>query len=647
MAKSWYGRDVESVRQFLKTWGQGGANKNRWQRWFWLYIQTMVSCLAIQENALVEVELGYKVDIPVVKWLFTIFQKTDGWGMETIFLMAGIGCMFYIVQEYPLWRNRWLSILALFFGICMVFGRSYYDLGNWNYIFHGRLQFGLACFVAAGYYWLFKNLFILMRIAINKWNLAGNMPNGKIGRWLFVRHPFLGPLLVMAVCDIPFLISFAPGLLHADAQYEMWMYLGAATWTGHYPVAYTWLMGQLLHISRTLCGMDGLAVFIYTSTQCVVQWSVFAYANYIFGKLKVPVILRWFSLIYFAIYPFWQYWGFLVVKDSAYYIAFLLLVLLLVHILIEGRIQWFQWLLLAGSSVALAHTRTNGTYVLVVFCGLLVVIYRKYWKVCVPILLSLVVSCYMVENIYMVQKGIASGGVGEALSIPLQQTARYARDHYDDITEEEMEILTHICQMDMQTFGEVYNPEISDPVKAGFIAHPTMEELTSYFKVWFAQLMRHPDTYIQAFLNHVYGYFYPNREDFWEGIGHYGLFQGKQYWDDGVLNYKFMVKDRKARDLFEQGAHWVKRLPLIGMLYSCGFHNYILIACIVFLLANKRYRDMLILVPSILTVLVCLVSPVDAYIRYMLPVMAAMPVNIAWCYYAVAKAKAGEKEEIT
>ena len=55
---------------------------------------------------------------------------------------------------------------------------------------------------------------------------------------------------------------------------------------------------------------------------------------------------------------------------------------------------------------------------------------------------------------------------------------------------------------------------------------------------------------------------------------------------------------------------------------------------------------MLILVPSILTVLVCLVSPVDAYIRYMLPVMAAMPVNIAWCYYAVAKAKAGEKEDI-
>ncbi len=86
---------------------------------------------------------------------------------------------------------------------------------------------------------------------------------------------------------------------------------------------------------------------------------------------------------------------------------------------------------------------------------------------------------------------------------------------------------------------------------------------------------------------------------------------------------------------------------MIGMLYSCGFHNYILIACAVFLLAQKRYREMLVLVPSILTMLVCLVSPVDAYIRYMLPVMAAMPVNIAWCHYAARKVKADEKEEIT
>lgn len=623
------------------------VGKNAWGCWGWLGIQTMVSCLAVQDSALVELEWGYKADILLIKYFFAIFQEMNGWGMEMIFLLGGIGCMFYAVREHPLRRNRWISVLALFFGICMVFGRSYYDLGNWNYIFHGKLQFGLACFVVTGYYWLFKNFFLLLKMAVDRWNLERSEIKGKIGQWLFVRHPFLGPLIVTAVSGIPFMISFAPGLLHADAQYQMWMSLGEASWTSHYPVAHTWVLGKLLPISRSLCGTDGLAVFAYVAIQFAAQCVVFAYASYILGRLEAPILLRWLTVLYFAVYPIWQDWGFVVVKDSAYYIAILLWVLLVIHILIEGRTQWYQWLLLVGSSIVIAHTRTNGAYVLLLFCIVLILLYRRYWRLCIPILSSLFLTCFFVQNIYMVQKGIESGGIGEALSIPLQQTARYAKEHYDDITEEEMMLLSYICQKDMQSLGEAYNPELSDPVKASFLPHPTSEELASYFKVWFSQLIRHPDTYIQAFLNHVYGYFYPNREDFWEGIGRYSLFQGKQYWDDGVLNYKFVVEDRKFRDMFEQGAYWVKRLPLIGMLYSCGFHNYILIACTVFLLAHKKYREMLVLVPSILTVLVCLVSPVDAYIRYMLPVMAAMPVNIAWCRYATLRVKATEKEQIT
>lgn len=513
----------------------------------------MVSCLAVQDSALVELEWGYKTDIPLIKYFFAVFQKMSGWGMETIFLMAGIACMFYAVREHPLRRNRWISALALFFGICMVFGRSYYDLGNWNYIFHGRLRFGLACFVVAGYYWLFKNFFLLLKTAADRWNLGRSTPEGKIGQWVFIRHPFLGPLIVTAVSGIPFMISFAPGMVQADAMEQMWAYLGKFPWTGHHPVAYTWLLGQLLHISRSLFGGDDFAIFLYTVTQSVAQWTVFAYGGNILGKLKAPIMLRWFALLYFALYPMWQDWGLTVVKDSPYYIALLLFLLVVVHILIEDRIRWYQWMLLIVCSVVISHTRNNGIYVLVLFCGTLVLAYRKYWKLCIPILLSLFLSCYLVQNIYMVQKGIASGEIGETLSIPLQQTARYAREHYEDITEEEMEILTHLFQKDMNTLAEVYDPEKSDPVKAGFLPHPTSEELASYFRVWCAQLVRHPDTYIQAFLNHIYGYFYPNREEYGNRIGYYSLFQGKQYWDDGVLNYKFMVEDRKVRDMFEQG----------------------------------------------------------------------------------------------
>ena len=137
-----------------------------------LFLKVMVSTLAVQGGVLTLLEWGYPVDLPVVKWFFTIFQKMDGWGMGALFFLTGIVCIFYIVRNHPLQKNRALSVLCAFFAVCTLFGKSYYDLGQWSYIFHGRLQFGLACFVGAGYYWLYKNAVILCKFACDKWNLG-------------------------------------------------------------------------------------------------------------------------------------------------------------------------------------------------------------------------------------------------------------------------------------------------------------------------------------------------------------------------------------------------------------------------------------------------------------------------------------------
>ena len=279
-------------------------------------------------------------------------------------------------------------------------------------------------------------------------------------------------------------------------------------------------------------------------------------------------------------------------------------------------------------------TRNNGIHVLVLFFIVLICSCKKYWKVWLLILISVFVSNYITQNIYVNHKGIIPGPVGEMLSIPLQQTGRYVKEHYDDITESEEEILSKMFSVELSELAEKYNPELSDPVKEEFAANPSMEDLTAYFKVWLAQLCRHPDTYIQAFLNQIYGYFYPDRYEFHEGIGRYYI-GNAEHWQDGHLDMSFAMEYREYRDFAEKEADLVNRIPLIGMLYSSGFHNYILIGCVVALLANKKSRQLVVLVPSLLTVLVCLASPVNAYLRYMLPVMAALPVNLAWCFYKI------------
>lgn len=99
---------------------------------------------------------------------------------------------------------------------------------------------------------------------------------------------------------------------------------------------------------------------------------------------------------------------------------------------------------------------------------------------------------------------------------------------------------------------------------------------------------------------------------------------------------------QEFRDYYKDMEGIVARLPIIGMLYSCGLHTYILIGCFAVLCHLKKRKGLVILFPSVVTVVMCLMSPVNAYERYMLPVMALLPVNIAWCYYMV---RGGESVE--
>jgi hypothetical protein len=593
--------------------------------------KALMGAMAMQGSALTELEWGYVVDIPVVKYFFAIFRNVNGWGMEVIFLAVAMACMFYLVRKHPLQRSPWIRGISLFFGICMVFGRSYQELGNWNYIFHGKLQFGLACFVIAGYYWAFQNGMILLKAAVDKWELSSEAPRRRVEKWLFEKHPFLGPFTVIAALELPFLINFFPGTLQWDAHAQFWTYIGALQpWTAHHPVASTWLLGQCLHVSRTVFGNDSMALFLYAGPQFVVQWFVFAYEVYMLNRMKTPVFLRWSALLYLTLFPLLQIWGFTVSKDSCYYVYLVLLATVVMHILYEKKVVLWQWILIPICSGVVTGMRNNGIYVLILFCIIALAAYFRYWKVYVLILVS-ALGVLSMEKIYMAQKDIPSGPIREMFSIPLQQTARYVKEHYEDITEEEMEVLSHMFRVEVAELSALYNPDISDPIKEEFLRNPTAQELSDYFRVWFGQFWKHPDTYIQAFLHHTYGYFYPNREAYFEGIGYYYI-GNEQHWQDGYLDMEFAVKYQELRDMYEQGGYYWKRAPVVGMLYSCGFQNYILIGCMVYLLAHKKYRELAALAPALLTMLVCLASPVDAYLRYMLPVVAAMPLNVGWCH---------------
>ena len=147
--------------------------------------------------------------------------------------------------------------------------------------------------------------------------------------------------------------------------------------------------------------------------------------------------------------------------------------------------------------------------------------------------------------------------------------------------------------------------------------------------------MRHPDTYIQAFLNQIYGYFYPdcpNHGDYLT-VTYIG---NSEHWQDGHLDMEFTVKNGVLREFLRHTVYTVEKMPVLSLFYGCGIYTWLLLGAVAGMLARGKRRELCVLVPEFAVLLICLVSPVNGYLRYMTPVMAALPLWLAWWFYQTA-----------
>lgn len=582
---------------------------------------------------------GYTMEVPVAKYFYTVFNSIDGWGIETIFMALGLGVVFYSVRDRQ--KNARISGLSVIFAICTTFGISYAKTNSWDCIFLFGLQFVLAVFVMVGYYFLYKNCLLFLGYIFEKKSAwFTRKPSCRIEKLLFEEHPFLGPFLFIMICAVPWLIAFFPGPLQWDAYAQLRQGLGVEDINGHYPVFMTEWMSGCIRLGRLLFRSDSIGLFLYTGPQFLCQTVVFAYASLVMSRKRVPVLISWGSLFFWGVYPYFQIWGFTMVKDSIQYISVLLLVTVLIEVISsEMKLKGYQIVLFIISVAGITLSRNDGRYVVLITIIFAVIFYRKYWKLFLGgtcVCLALVGA----QNLYMSHFQISQGEVGEMLSIPLQQTARYLKEHYDEITEEEAEVLGRGFTVSLKQVGEIYDPIISDPVKANFLAAPDASYLKEYFSVWFHQMLKHPDTYLQAFINHTYGYFYPNVHNYGYYLAYFS-FGNTEHWQESYIDIQFAMDSPYVRRILEHTLYLTEKLPVVSMFLSAGFYVYVLLGEFVFLFSRNR-RSIAVLIPGFCVVLICMASPVNGYLRYIMPVMATTPVILAWCYIVSEKSRERE-----
>lgn len=534
--------------------------------------------------------------------------------------------------------QKYYFLLAILLATFMIIGRKQDAHKDLKYIF-------IAAPMYIGYIILFWGGAILLDFEIlQRIKTFSGKSIGKISSFVFEKHPLIAPMAVIWLCRLPWLIAFYPCTVSWDGATQILDFYGRELFTNHHPPLVSFLYGNITWYSNQ-AGIDNIGMFMIPIMQVLLSSFAAARGCQLLKKLKAPIILRWCSLLYYAAFTVWCIYDCTIIKDTLYYPLVLLFGIKYIECLLNEKLFFqkkrnFIEMMLYG--VLMTQIRNNGIFVLVLCLLTLLCVLKRNRKIVIAIgLVSSLLLIGVVENCVYPAFGVTLlEDKVDKYCILFQQTAKYSIEYPGDVTEDEREVLNQL--FDYDELAKVYNPHLADWVKnclrvqEGSNEDPTNSAFANlrndYLRVWFQQFCRHPWVYIETFFECSYGYYYPDSRVYKEGYGEYEL---SHFLLSVKMSNIFQIENLGvARFLLEQISK-VEYFPGIGMLYRCGFYTWVLVVITVFFLKDKKYKAALCGIPAIVNVLICLISPVNTCIRYMMPTMCFLPILIClfWCQY--------------
>ncbi len=556
---------------------------------------------------------------------------------------------YFMYSKRQVKLDRGGTFLALLFSFFMLFGYSYLKVDSWNLVFGNLKMMGISVFLYLGYYFLFYRAIDFLETIWNHFEF----PEVKGKRRTFFRkfrqtleeHPIRTSLLVLLICWGIYMIAFYPIILSPDPSFQIKMYFNEHTkyidWviqrsqkvnlTTHHPVIHTFLLGGAIQIGR-LIGSDNFGLFIYSIFQTIVLASTLSYTIYYTKKLNMPNGVRLVLLGIYALVPMFPFYAMSGVKDTLYTCLIILYTMFLLDLFLfykDKKLSWIQVLENTVFIVLLMLFRNNGIYVVLLSFPFIFLMKSMDRKKLGVIFASSLGIYFAITKIVIPGMGISDGSIREVLSIPFQQTARYVVEHEDALTRKEKKAIDKVLGYD--DLKERYDPVKADPVKNEFKKEATSKDLKEYFKVWFHGLLKHPDTYLQATMNNVYGYFYPNSTRWYI----YYKYDDRITQND-LVDYHYNSLSGLREVLSDYGVSF-PYIPGIGLISNIGFCTWILFLLTYFIIKYKRKELLIVLAPSLASVLICVASPVNCYFRYAMPYIFLLPFLLFVIQYVLKK----------
>lgn len=538
--------------------------------------------------------------------------------------------------------NKVSVILSIFFSVMMVLGYSYKTTNSWDLIFGSGFQLMKSIIVMLGYYTMFYIVIKKLYEFIGSHEIREAKSDNKVINFIFEKHAFIMPFIIILLFWIPYIICFYPGTTPGgDVRDEIYSFYHIDNYTldsinlisddvylnTHHPIIHTLLIGLFMKIGEAFNNYS-LGLFLYTLLQVIITAGLLSLIILWMKKRNMPIWLRVTSLGIFCLLSFIPMFAVNLGKEMYSSIFTIMYILLLFDLTInKDNINKKMYIFaLIATMLLIMLFRNDGIYRVIIPFICFMICNREYWKKLLIILIIVVGIIEVYNNILLPAFKVSKGSIREMLSIPFQQTARTVAVHGKDAySEEEQEIINKI--LDYDNLNE-YDPNLSDPVKNKFKKDSTKEDLINYFKVWLKNFFKYPTDYIQATLNNTYQYFYPDQN---KNIGYTDL----EGLDDGIFDIEINKKFTNGRTIIVNAHKTLRDLPVIGMIYRVGFHVYTLMIAIGYLIWKKQYKMIIPLMPLIITLLICLASPVNGHWRYSLPIMMSFTVIISVIVYTI------------
>lgn len=580
-------------------------------------------------------------------------------------------------------------VVAVLFAAAMLFGRSFDEAGSAAYIVGGITPAIRSCWYFIGWLLPARALVELAFEGLDRLRAHGTCPSGDRARSVspscgrlrravrlvlgtFDRHPFAAPALVLALCWLPVLVGYAPALFMWDTNTQILQWFGlpnhisssvdlldsSVLLTQHHPPLHTALVGLCVQAGISLAGSENLGIFIYAVLQWIVDILAISWAFRIAQIVGAPRAPRFVALGFIALVPAYSNYSVLVTKDVLFASALLLFAIELVYLVFcaasfDGRIAFSRRhavLLVAG---ALGAALLRSGMVVAVAGGAIaatLLLWRMQRRLApedlrpvsarsllrVPLIaLALVIAVnLLLARVVYPALAITPSSRREALSIPMQQVARFMRDRPDAVQPEDLRAIDRV--LDAPGLARLYDPSKSDPVKATYKEQASSDDLSAFWQTWARLFARDPGCFISATAANYYGYFYPAHAMSWSYTSYFSSLvmantETNLIYSDIASYFSFHQLDHpfvRALDGLCSGYRLLfQRLPFLTLTLQAALYDWALVLLTAYAVRRRRSHPAVFLVPAWIVLLIALVGPCNAttYFRYAYPVALLVP----------------------